>query len=137
VGGEALLQAAAETRALGAVVADGAGARSVREDTIDVQVRKIPEIVVSGVMTAGTALFSNRLPPPSLKTLAGRITTPVFFVYASHGAGGEGNNPAYYAAARGRRQLWLIDTTHTNGLSARPHVYERRVVGFFERELAR
>ena len=137
VGGEALLQTAAETGALGAVVSEGAGSRSVREDTIRVPARKIPEVVFSAVITTGTALFADRLPPPSLKTLAGRITMPVFFVYATRGAAGEDNNPAYYAAARGPKQLWRIDTSHTNGLSARPREYERRVVSFFERELAR
>jgi hypothetical protein len=80
VGGEALLQTAAESTALGAVVSDGAGSRSIREDTIHVHARKLSDVVVSAVITAGTALFSNRLPPPSLKTLAGRITAPVFFV---------------------------------------------------------
>jgi uncharacterized protein len=137
VGGEALLQTAAETTAVKAVVSEGAGARSVREDTVHVSAGKLPEIWFSGVMTAGTALFSNRLPPPNLKTLAGRIAqTPVFFVYATKGAGGEDNNPDYYAAARGPKQIWKIDTSHTHGLSARPVEYERRVVGFFDRSLS-
>ncbi len=136
VGGEALLQTAAETDELKAVVSDGAGARSVREDTVKVTLQKVPEIVFSGVMTAGTALFSNRLPPPNLKSLAGRITeTPVFFIYATRGAGGEDNNPDYYAAARGPKQIWRIETSHTHGLSARGAEYERRVVGFFDRTL--
>jgi uncharacterized protein len=99
--------------------------------------QKVPEVFITGVMTAGTALFSNRLPPPNLKTLAGRITrTPVFFIYARHGQGGEDNNPAYYRAARGQKQLWKVDTTHTHGLTARPQEYERRVVGFFDRTLS-
>jgi hypothetical protein len=51
-------------------------------------------------------------------------------------AGGEDNNPDYYAAARGPKQLWKIDTSHTHGLSARPAEYERRVVGFFDRTLS-
>jgi hypothetical protein len=136
VGGEALLQTAAETTAVKAVVSDGAGARSVREDTVHVTAKKLPEIWFSGVMTTGTALFSNRLPPPNLKSLAGRITQPVFFIYAKKGAGGEDNNPDYYAAARGPKQLWKIDTSHTHGLSARPAEYERRVVGFFDRTLS-
>jgi uncharacterized protein len=138
VGGEALLQTAGETDRLSAVVSEGAGARSVREDTIDAHARKLPEIVVSGVTTAGLSLFSNQLPPPSLETLTGRITrTPVFFIYARHGRGGEDHNPVYYRAARGPKQLWEIDTTHTHGLSARPEEYERRVVGFFDRMLLR
>jgi uncharacterized protein len=137
VGGEALLQTAAETSALGAVVSDGAGARSVREDTVHTSLHKVPEIVFSGVMTAGMAVFSDRLPPPNLRSLAGGIeSTPVFLIYAAHGAGGEDNNPEYYDALRGPKRLWLIDTTHTHGLSARPREYERRVVGFFDRTLS-
>lgn len=135
VGGEAFLQTAAETDAVKAVVSEGAGARSVREDTIQVSLREIPEVVFSGVMTAGTAVFSNRLVPPNLKTLAARITTPVFFIYATKGAGGEDNNPEYYDAARGPKQIWRIQTSHTHGLTARPRIYERRVVGFFDRTL--
>jgi hypothetical protein len=137
VGGEALLQTAAETTAVKAVVSEGAGARSIREDTIHVSASKLPEIWFSAVITAGTALFSNRLPPPSLKSLAGRIAqTPVFFVYATKGAGGEDNNPDYYAEARGPKQIWKIDTSHTHGLTARPVEYERRVVEFFDQALS-
>jgi uncharacterized protein len=136
VGGEALLQAAPETGDLKAVVSEGAGARSVREDTVHVQLKKVPEIMFSGVMTAGTALFSNRLPPPNLKSLTGKISpTPVFFIYAERGAGGEDNNPDYYEAAREPKQIWKIATSHTHGLSARPREYERRVIGFFDRTL--
>lgn len=135
VGGEAFLQTAAETTALGAVVSEGAGYRSVRENALRMSLRKVPEVFITGVMTAGTALFSNRLPPPNLKTLAGRIESPVFFIYATHGAGGEDNNPEYYEAARGPKQIWRIETSHTHGLSARPVEYERRVVGFYDRTL--
>ncbi len=138
VGGEALLQTAAETTDLKAVVSEGAGARSVREDTVHTSLHKAPEIWFSGVMTAGTALFSNRLPPPNLKTLVGRIeSTPVFFIYATKGAGGEDNNPDYHEATPGPKQIWKIDTSHTHGLSARPKEYERRVVGFYDRALRR
>jgi dienelactone hydrolase len=135
VGGEALLQTAAETSALSAVVSDGAGWRSLREDTIGMRVKDLPEVVFDAVNTAGVAVFSDRLPPPNLKALMSRIETPVFLVYATHGAAGEDNNPAYYDAAGGLKQIWRIDTSHTHGLSARPQEYERRVVGFFDRTL--
>jgi uncharacterized protein len=136
VGGEAFLQTAAETTAVKAVVSDGAGARSVREDTMRMNWGKVPEVALSGVITAGMTLFSNRLPPPSLEDLAGEITsTPVLFIYATKGAGGEENNPDYYAATRGRKQIWRIETTHTHGLTTRPLDYERRVVRFFDRAL--
>ena len=138
VGGEALLQTAAETKALGAVVSEGAGYRSVRENALRMSLRKVPEVAFTGVMTAGTAVFSNRLPPPNIKTLVGRIeSTPVFFIYAKKGAGGEDNNPEYYETTPGPKQIWKIDTSHTHGLSARPKEYERRVVGFYDRALRR
>jgi uncharacterized protein len=138
VGGEALLQTAAETRDLKAVVSDGAGSRSVREDTIHVRAGKVPEILLSSVLSAGVSLFANQAPPPSLKDLSGRITsTPVFFIYAKRGAAGEDNNPEYYDAARGPKQIWKIDTGHTHGLTDHPKEYERRVVGFFGRTLLR
>jgi dienelactone hydrolase len=137
VGGEALLQTAAETDTLGAVVSEGAGARSVREDVIRVRASKVPEIAVSTVLTAGTALFANQAPPASLERLAARIRAPVFYIYATRGAAGEDNQPDYYEATRSPKQIWKIDTSHTHGLSARPDEYERRVVGFFDRALLR
>ena len=135
VGGEALLQTAAETRALGAVVSEGAGTRSVREELSDVHVSRLPETVIWGMTTAGTALFANQAPPPSLQKLARRIEAPVFFIYAANGMGGEDHNPAYYAATRSPKEIWKIPTTHTHGLEARPVEYERRVIGFFDRAL--
>ena len=135
VGGEALIQTAAETDDLGAVVSEGAGARSVREDVIRMRASKVPQLVTSTVLTAGTALFSNQAPPASLEKLAGEIKTPVFYIYATQGAGGEENNPDYYEATRSTKQIWKIDTSHTHGLSAQPEEYERRVVGFFDRTL--
>jgi dienelactone hydrolase len=136
VGGEALLQTAAETKDLRAVVSDGAGSRSVREDTVQMRLGKVPEVMLSGVLTGGVALFANQAPPPSLKDLSARITsTPVFLIYAERGAAGEENSPDYYAAMRGPKQIWKIDTTHTHGLAARPRTYERRVVRFFDRTL--
>ena len=135
VGGEALLETAAETDDVKAVVSDGAGWRSVREDTIGLKAKDVPEMVLDAVTTAGMTVFSDRLPPPNLKTVAGRIEAPVFLIYATHGAAGEDNSPVYRDALRGPSQLWKIDTSHTHGLPARPREYERRVVDFFDRTL--
>jgi hypothetical protein len=96
----------------------------------------LPAIVISSVMTAGTTVFANQLPPPSLKDLVREIApTAVFFVYATKGAGGEDNNPDYYEAAGNPKQIWKVDTSHTHGLTDHPQEYERRVVGFFDRTL--
>jgi len=135
VGGEALLQTAAETSALNAVVSDGAGWRSLREDTIGMKFKDLPEVMLDAVITGGVTVFADQLPPPNLKALMGRIESPVFLIYATHGAAGEDNSPEYYDAARGPKQIWKIDTSHTHGLSARPREYEQRVVDFFDRTL--
>jgi fermentation-respiration switch protein FrsA (DUF1100 family) len=88
------------------------------------------------VITASTAIFSNTLPPPNLEDLSRRIKTPVFFIYAGHGQGGENLNPRFYAAAHEPKTLWKIpEGEHTGGIEARPQEYERRVVGFFDENL--
>jgi dienelactone hydrolase len=137
VGGELMLEAATHAHGLSAVVSEGAGARSLREDAEIESRSKWLELPVAAGMTAATAVFADRLPPTKLHTLVARITQPVFFVYATHGQGGENMNPHYHALARGPKQLWEIeDAKHTGGITAHPAEYEHRVVGFFDRYLA-
>jgi fermentation-respiration switch protein FrsA (DUF1100 family) len=142
VGGEMLLQTAAESDAFKAVVSEGAGARSIRENLEKpIELNTLSELAVSFGLTAGTALFSNHEPPPNLKSLVPRIAPrSVFLIYALHGTGGEEKqlNPQYYAAAGEPKQIWEIpEAAHTGGIAARPREYERRVVGFFDRALLR
>ncbi len=142
VGGEMLLQAAAESDLFKAVVSEGAGARSFRENLEKpIELNTLSELAVSFVLSAGTALFSNHEPPPNLKSLVPRIAPrSVLLIYALHGTGGEEKqlNPKYYAAAGEPKQVWEIpEAAHTGGIAARPREYERRVVGFFDRALLR
>jgi hypothetical protein len=137
VGGELLLEAAARDPGLRAVVSEGAGVRSLREvDELPggERWRALPQWAL---LTAATAVFANRLPPPGLDELVGRISPrAVLLVYAGHGQGGEEANPRYHAAAGEPKELWeLPEAGHTGGLDARPEEYERRVVGFFDRYL--
>jgi uncharacterized protein len=137
VGGEMLLQTAAESKAFRAVVSEGAGARSIRENLEKPRtLGGLTELGVSLGLTAGTALFSNHMPPPNLKHLSAQIApSSVFFIYALYGTGGEEKqlNPKYYAAAGGPKQIWEIsEASHTGGITARPKEYERRVIGFFD-----
>jgi uncharacterized protein len=136
VGGEMLLQAAAESDDFAAVVSEGAGIRSVRE-AVGLGWGKAIDIGISGMATVGTALFGNDLPPPSLEDLVPRIAPrPVFFISATPGQGGEELNVDFHAAAREPKLLWEINQgKHTGGITARPKEYERRVVGFFDRAL--
>ena len=139
VGGEMMLESAAKSPGgLKAVVSEGAGERSVRE-MLDTTLRdKWLAIPSYAALTAGIALFSNHLPPQSLKDLVGRIApTPVFFIYGEHGQDGERNlNPTYYAEAGVPKTLWKVPGSgHVGGIDAQPREYERRVVGFFDRAL--
>jgi fermentation-respiration switch protein FrsA (DUF1100 family) len=130
--------ATAGTHKLDAVVSEGAGERSIRE-VLDMTVSsKWPGLPSYFAMTAGASLFSDGLPPPSLKDLSARISpTPVFFIYGEHGQEGERNlNPQYYAAAGAPKLIWEVPGSgHVGGVDARPEEYERRVVGFFDRTL--
>ena len=135
VGGETLLQTAAGSNGLKAVVADGAGSRSIREDLARPGTGKWAEIPTSLVITLGTALFSNHMPPPNLKDLVPRIAPrPLFFIYGEHDQSNVVDlAPAYYAAAGQPKAIWEVaGASHTGGIDTHPREYERRVIAFFD-----
>ncbi len=144
VGGELMLQAAAETDELAAVVSEGAGTRWLAEeldelDTVDdpapLKWLAIPTFVVK---TAAVAVFSNTMPPPKLTDLVQKIEQPLFLIWAPNGGNLETMNPVYHRLASGPKQIWEIpDAKHIGGITAHPEEYERRVVGFFDRALLR
>lgn len=137
VGGEMMLQAAAGNIGLHAVVSDGAGFRSVREELLYGPRGWFTSLPEQAVQSAALTIMSGTAPPPSLKDLVSRIAPRhVFFIYAGHGAGGEEHNPDYYTAAGAPKAIWKIrEASHTGGYQARPREYEQRVVGFFDHAL--
>jgi hypothetical protein len=137
LGGELMLQTAGETEALKAVVSEGAGIRSIREQMLKPGARKWLSAPFWATQTAAIAVFSNHAPPPNLKDLVARISPrPLFLIYSGHPLGGEELNANFYAAAGQPKTLWRIaDAGHTGGLDAHPKQYERRVVSFFDRAL--
>src|SRR5918995_658209 len=66
VGGELMLETAAETDALKAVVSEGAGIRSVREASELPWEEKWLAVPIWGGITAATAVVSAHAPPPNL-----------------------------------------------------------------------
>jgi uncharacterized protein len=137
VGGEMMIEAAAESNALKAIVSEGASSRSVRDELANPE-GKWQSIVGNGVATAATALFANNLPPKALESLVPRIAPrPVFLVYGERGQPMEKTaNEAFYAAAKGPRTLWEVaGSGHIGGMEAEPQEYERRIVAFFDRVL--
>ena len=96
VGGEMLLEFAAETDDLKAVVSEGAGIRSVREAAEQSGRRSGPATDVGG-HHRGDAVFSGQSPPPNLKDLAGRIAPRAGVPHLRRrGQGGENLSADYY-----------------------------------------
>ena len=136
VGGEMMIQAAAETSALKAVASEGAGMRSVRE-TIDTPSSTEKWLVTpfKAVETAATAVFHDQAPPASLGDLVAKVAPrPLLLMYSGKGQGGEVQlNPEFFRAAGQPKALWKIaGAGHTGGIRAQPDEYERRVIGFFD-----
>jgi dienelactone hydrolase len=136
VGGEMMIEAAAESDGLAALVSEGAGIRSLRESLAVPGTRKRLEgALAHAIVTPAVALFSNSTPPASLEDLAARISPrPVFFIYATPGQGGEAElTQVFYDAAHKPKEIWRVPGSgHTGGIEAQPEEYERRVVGFFD-----
>jgi hypothetical protein len=133
VGGEVMLEAAALNTALRAVVADGAGERSVRESRLRGPAGwfSLPSYVV---LTTAMTVLSGHVPPPSLVDLAPRISPrPLLLIGAGRDNGGEDLQPHYFAAAGKPKTFWKIpEAGHTGGYAARPGEYERRLTAFFD-----
>ena len=137
VGGEMLIHAAAHSDAFRAIVSEGASGQSVRDQLDNVSTRDA--IMGYTPVTVATALFTSTLPPPRLRSEVAKIApTASFFVYGENGQGGSEAKPnqAYYAAARQPKQIWEVPNgQHIAGITTEPTEYERRVIGFFDREL--
>ena len=137
VGGEMLIHAAAQSDGFKAVVSEGASGQSARDSYANSGL--LDAITETGAVTLATALFSNDLPPRSLKSDVPRIApAAVYFIYGEKGQGGseEGPNQGFYAAAKQPKAIWEVPGgQHIAGIKTRPREYERRVVGFLDRAL--
>ena len=136
VGGEMMLQAAASNTGLRAVVSEGAGVRSVREDLL-LGRRGWLALPESAVQSAALTVLSGTPPPPALDEVVAQIgPRPLFLIYAAHGGGGEELNPDYFEGASEPKTVWRVDEAeHVGGFDARPREYEERVIGFFDQAL--
>jgi fermentation-respiration switch protein FrsA (DUF1100 family) len=138
VGGELMLQAAAENPELAAVVSEGAGTRSMSEQLVEYsgaeKLRGLHQFVAQNV---GVSLFSNESPPPNLMDITPRIAPrPAYVIWAPNGGNLETMSPRYARRIGPSAEVWRIDDAkHIKGLQTHPEEYERRVVGFFDRSL--
>lgn len=138
VGGEMLLQAAAETSGLKAVVSEGAGRRSLREHLHIPGLGAVEKWLTPWVVQTGALMvMSNDSPPPDLARVVSRISPrPILLIRALHGLEDESLNRVYYANARQPKALWEVPQGgHTGALHALRRLYESRVIGLFDRAL--
>lgn len=139
VGGEQLLEAAAVDERLAAVVAEGAGYRTLHEYLQEDSAATTITSPQSALLYGAIRLLSPEPYPEPLDNLVSRISPrAVMLIEAGRGQGGETLNPLYFERAGEPKEYWLIpEASHTGGLDARPAEYERRLVGFFDRYLLR
>jgi dienelactone hydrolase len=142
VGGELMLETAAETDGLAAVISEGAGFRTFSEEKDSAAATGLDGAlyrVSAAIRTASVAVFAGRRPPADLEDLVGRIAPrPLMLIAAPNSGHAEELNRRYHAAAGAPKTLWEIpESRHVGGRAARPAEYERRVVGFFDAALRR
>ncbi len=134
VGGEMVLETAADTRALRAVVSEGAGSRSYREVRDIAGAQSISYLPMALAVT----VFSGHTPPPALGDLVAKIRQPTLLIHGRHSQKGtERKHNVHYDEVGGPNvKRWEIPNSgHTGGLEAAPEEYERRVVRFFDAAL--
>ena len=140
VGGEMMLEAAAEDHDLRAVVSEDAGARAYSDSIREIDYAKVDlftglEYAANTAVRIGAlSVLANQEPPANLGDLVGRIAPrPVMLIAAPSSKHGEELNRDYYSAAKEPKTLWEIpESSHVGGIDARPREYERRVVRFFD-----
>jgi len=137
VGGELMLEKAAENEDLAAVVSEGAGARVVSEELDDLSgAERYYAAPMLLTKTAALAVLANQAPPTNLVKLIPRIAPrPVFLITAKHGEI-DRKTPEYLRAAGAAGTSWTVpEGGHNAGIRAMPAEYERRVVGFLDHAL--
>lgn len=87
-----LIRAAADSAALKAVVVEGASGQPVRDGLANGD--RFDALLGGAVNTAVVAVFTNNLPPPSLRSqVSGIAPNSVFFIFGEHGQGGTEKSP--------------------------------------------
>jgi pimeloyl-ACP methyl ester carboxylesterase len=137
VGGEMMLQTAADTPGLAAVISDGAGARVLSEELSDVSgLSRVVGAPMYAAKTAALAVFSDHAPPADLTTYIPHISPrPILLIHAAQGEVDD-KTPEYLAAARGPVEQWEVPRGgHTAGIDTMPDEYAHRTLDFLGRWL--
>ena len=134
VGGEVMLQAAAETDDFKAIVSEGAGVRSVREAVHVPGAGKVIFTRHSTVATLGTMVLTTTFRLPVSRTSAPRSPTALRHLRRP-GTGRRDAQQPVLRRGEGAEGGLVGSGGHTGAIDAAPEEYERRVVGFFDRTI--
>jgi dienelactone hydrolase len=134
-GADVLLEVAAQTRAVDALVTDGAAAGSF-EDGHRLN-GTVVETPMAWTMFKAIQVLSGDAPGPPLEDLVPRLHAPTLMISA--GTTVERDfNVLYERAAQGRVEHWnLPDADHTAAIRQERGAYERRVTAFFDKALVK
>lgn len=136
-GAKAVLAAAAQDERLRAVVADGAGLRTMHDYTLVSDLPAWLNAPFTFVYMQTAMLITGVEEGASMEALISRIAPrPVFLIAA--GKGQERRlNEIYYAAAGEPKTLWLLPkSSHIRGLFTDSKEYQSRVLRFFDEALS-
>jgi hypothetical protein len=136
MGAEELLRAQANGVPLAAVVADGAGASTPGDTSLEPRGWDAPIFdSVSWLTYRGVELRSGEQTPPALNDIVHRISSPVLLIASS--APNERVIDEQFRRQIGRRaSLWYVrHAGHTQAFATHPAGYRNRVLGFFEHQL--
>jgi hypothetical protein len=133
VAGESLLQTAAHHDDLKAVVAEGAGSRSYKEEyDLPRSTETFFSLPFAVASTAWTSVFSDELAPAHLADVVADVRQPAFLIWSEQGVPSEVLAPDFYERMQGPKTIWQTGAGHTKALEEHPAEYERRVVAFLD-----
>lgn len=137
LGGEALLGAAGENPALGAIAADGATQRSTAELLALPKERSLFRNFTARVMYATVGLLSGQQPPtPILKSIQAAGSTQFLLIAAGEEQREIEFNQIFAEAIGSRARLWVVPgAAHTGAFQLDRGEYERRLIAFFDQAL--
>ena len=140
VGGEMLIEAAAESTALKAIISEGAsGALGARHDREPGAPTGSPPSAWAWPRPRPRS-SPTTCRPPTLRSLVPKIGEPRRLLHlrrAWPGGGEARQHRLLRARARAQGDLGGPGAEHMNGAQAQPREYERRIVAFFDRALLR
>ena len=132
MGGEEALRAAADDRAIAAIVSDGAGASTAGD--LDAAGASGLERIVNWVGMRATEALSGDDEPPPLTERVEEVSAPALLI-ASNADGELDINRQFERRIPARVRLWHVDADHTAGLERHPRAYRARVRAFFAEQL--